>query len=184
DGLLIDQLPDGVVTGRYGPDEFLLVAPARAVADLEQAIDRLRAALADLSLQFEATERLPITVSAGLSTYPEHGTSVTTLLAAVARTLQEAKASGGDAVRVTDLEPGTPASSASFDVLQGLVHAVDTKDRYTKRHSEDVARYGVFLARRLGVDPELVASIHVAGLLHDVGKIGIPDAILRKPGRL
>ena len=184
DGLLIDQLPDGVVTGRYGPDEFLLVAPARAVADLEPAIDRLRAALADLSLQFEATERLPITISAGLSTYPEHGTSVTTLLAAVARTLQEAKASGGDAVRVTDLEPGTPASSASFDVLQGLVHAVDTKDRYTKRHSEDVARYGVFLARRLGVDPELVASIHVAGLLHDVGKIGIPDAILRKPGRL
>jgi diguanylate cyclase (GGDEF)-like protein len=184
DGLLADQLPAGVVAGRYGPDEFLFVAPARAVADLEPAIDRLRAALADLSLQFETTERLPITISAGLSTYPDHGTSVTTLLSAVARTLQEAKASGGDAVRVTDLEAGAPASSASFDVLQGLVHAVDTKDRYTKRHSEDVARYGVFLARRLGVDPELVATIHVAGLLHDVGKIGIPDAILRKPGRL
>jgi diguanylate cyclase (GGDEF)-like protein len=184
DGLLAAQLPPNVVAGRYGPDEFLLVAPAGAVAELEPAIDRVRTALADLSLEFESTERLPITISAGLSTYPEHGSSVTLLLAAAARTLQEAKASGGDAVRVTGLESSSPAATATFDVLQGLVLAVDTKDRYTKRHSEDVARYGVFLARRVGVEPELVATIHVAGLLHDVGKIGIPDGILRKPGKL
>jgi putative nucleotidyltransferase with HDIG domain len=68
--------------------------------------------------------------------------------------------------------------------LQGLVIAVDTKDRYTKRHSEDVARYAIFLATRLGLDDELVRAIRVSGLLHDVGKIGIPDRILRKPGRL
>jgi HD-GYP domain-containing protein (c-di-GMP phosphodiesterase class II) len=184
DGLLAAELPAGAVVGRYGPDEFLLIAPAGTVAQLEPAIQRVRTALVDLSLQFEATERLPITISAGLSTYPDHGSSVTTLLAAVARTLQEAKASGGDAVRVSGLESSGQAASASFDVLQGLVHAVDTKDRYTKRHSEDVARYGVFLARRIGADPELIATIHVAGLLHDVGKIGIPDAILRKPGKL
>ena len=178
------NLPNAVVVGRYGPDEFLLVAPAAAVAELEPAVDRLRTALVDLSLQFEATERLPVTISAGLATYPEHGASVTLLLAAVARTLQEAKASGGDAVRVAGLEAADQATSATFDVLQGLVHAVDTKDRYTKRHSEDVARYGVFLASRVGVAPDLVATIHVAGLLHDVGKIGIPDHILRKPGKL
>src|SRR4029077_12632796 len=71
-----------------------------------------------------------------------------------------------------------------FDVLQGLVLAVDTKDRYTKRHSEDVARYAVFLAGRIDADPDLVRTISVAGLLHDIGKIGIPDQILRKPGRL
>jgi putative nucleotidyltransferase with HDIG domain len=65
-----------------------------------------------------------------------------------------------------------------------LIFAVDTKDRYTKQHSEDVARYGVFLARRLGLDPDEVATIRVAGLLHDVGKIGVPDHILRKPGTL
>jgi diguanylate cyclase (GGDEF)-like protein len=182
--LLATQLSGSVVVGRYGPDEFLLVAPAGQVAELEPAIDRVRTALADLSLQFEATERLPVTISAGLSTYPDHGASVTLLLAAVARTVQEAKASGGDAVRVTGLDAVDQASHATFDVLQGLVHAVDTKDRYTKRHSEDVSRYGVFLAQRVGAAPELVATIHVAGLLHDVGKIGIPDQILRKPGKL
>ncbi len=74
-------------------------------------------------------------------------------------------------------------STGSFDVLQGLVIAVDTKDRYTKRHSEDVARYAVFLAERLGLDDEVRRTIHLAGLLHDVGKIGIPDTILRKPAQ-
>jgi diguanylate cyclase (GGDEF)-like protein len=183
-GLLAAHLPESVVAGRYGPDEFLIVAPSGAVAELEPAIDRVRTALVDLSLQFETTERLPITISAGLANHPDHGASVTLLLAAVAATLQEAKAGGGDAVRMTGLESPAGPSQAGFDVLQGLVHAVDTKDRYTKRHSEDVAQYGVFLAQRLGLAPELVKTIHVAGLLHDVGKIGIPDQVLRKPGKL
>jgi diguanylate cyclase (GGDEF)-like protein len=177
-------MPDAIAMGRYGPDEFLLVASAETVVDLEPAIDRLRTALADLSLQFEATERLPVTVSAGICTFPDHGASVTLLLAATARTLEEAKASGGDTVRVAGAPESSEAAAAGFDVLHGLVLAIDTKDRYTKRHSEDVARYSAFLAQRLGLDPEFVGSIHVAGLLHDVGKIGIPDPILRKPGRL
>ena len=55
--------------------------------------------------------------------------------------------SGSPAGRV-ESEP----AARTFDVFQGLIFAVDTKDRYTKRHSEDVARYGVFLAERLGLD--------------------------------
>jgi len=180
--LLKRNVPPSIVLGRYGPDEFLLVADATVVADLEPAVERLRTALVDFGLQFDATERLPVTVSAGLCTYPLHGDSVTVLLAAAAGTVAEAKASGGDAIRVAGEEVGP--STTGFDVLQGLVLAVDTKDRYTKRHSEDVARYAVFLAERVGLDPELVRSIRMAGLLHDVGKIGIPDPILRKPGKL
>ena len=183
-GKLRAALSERVVLGRYGPDEFLLIATAEAVVELEPAITRLRTALADVSLQFEATERLPITISAGLSTYPEHGSSVTVLLATLARTLEEAKASGGDTVRLAGESSSADRPESAFDVLQGLVVAVDTKDRYTKRHSEDVARYAVFLATRLGLDPDLIRTIHVAGLLHDVGKIGIPDSILRKPGKL
>jgi diguanylate cyclase (GGDEF)-like protein len=179
------HLPPGAVMGRYGPDEFLVIVRAGSVAELEPAIDRVRTDLATMSLQFEATERLPITVSAGICTFPDNGMSVTELLATAAATLHEARASGGDAVRVagTDTSLKT-ATAASFDVLQGLVFAVDAKDRYTKRHSDDVARYGVFLAERLGLEPAIVQAIHTAGLLHDVGKIGIPDVILRKPARL
>ena len=99
-------------------------------------------------------------------------------------TLEEAKASGGNAIRVAGRSPRRTRASRSFDVLQGLVLAVDTKDRYTKRHSEDVARYASSSAEQLGLDAELLETIQVAGLLHDVGKIGIPDDILRKPGKL
>jgi diguanylate cyclase (GGDEF)-like protein len=182
------QLPAAVVLGRYGPDEFLAIAPAADVVRLEPAIEALRNALADLSLQFESTERLPLTVSAGLCTFPIHGRSVTTLLAAAAHVHDEAKASAGDPVRVAETDETAteagPVAASGFDVLHGLVIAIDTKDRYTKRHSEDVSRYGVYLASRVGLGPELVETIRVAGLLHDVGKIGIPDHVLRKPGKL
>jgi len=182
--LLAAELPPAVVRGRYGPDELLLIAPPELVADLGPRVDRVRKALAGMTLQFETTERLPVTISAGLCTYPEHGASVTAILSTAALALEEAKASGGDAVRVAGTTDAPAVDRTGFDVLQGLVLAVDTKDRYTKRHSEDVARYAVFLAEQLGLDPEIIRSIKTAGLLHDVGKIGIPDSILRKPGRL
>jgi diguanylate cyclase (GGDEF)-like protein len=182
--LLRRSLPADVAFGRYGPDELLVVAPAGSVASMIDVLQRLRSMLVDHSLQFDASERLPLTVSAGVCLYPDHADSVTALLTAMAMTLQEAKASGGDAVRVAGQASANPAETRTFDVFQGLIFAVDTKDRYTKQHSEDVARYGVFLARRLGLHEELVETIRVAGLLHDVGKIGIPDGILRKPGKL
>jgi diguanylate cyclase (GGDEF)-like protein len=182
---LAAQLVEGMEMGRYGPDEFLLIASRNAVAQLEPVVDRLRNGLVDQSLRFAETERLPITVSAGLATFPDHANSVTALLAVAARVLEEAKASGGDTVRnASEAAAGDSQASTSFDILQGLVIAVDTKDRYTKRHSEDVARYATFLARRLGLPADEIATLNVAGLLHDIGKIGIPDHILRKPGRL
>jgi diguanylate cyclase (GGDEF)-like protein/putative nucleotidyltransferase with HDIG domain len=173
-----------MVLGRYGPDEFLVIAPARDIADLAPLIQRVRNELVDESLTFGAGERLPITISAGIVDSNEKADSMTDLLALASVVLAEAKASGGDAVRTAADHEEAAGTTRSFDVLQGLVIAVDTKDRYTKRHSEDVARYAAFLAEQMGLDPDFQATTRVAGLLHDVGKIGIPDSILRKPGRL
>ena len=178
------EIPATMACGRYGPDEFLIIAPADAVSELRPILDRLRSGLADGALQFDASERLPLTVSAGICAYPEHADSVTGLLTTVAVTLQEARASGGDAIRFAGRDTEVSGERQTFDVFQGLILAVDTKDRYTKRHSEDVARYAVFLGRRLGLDEETIRILRVTGLLHDIGKIGIPDHILRKPGKL
>jgi len=179
-----EHLPDGVTLGRYGPDEFLLVATGPAVAVLEATVERVTHALRGVAVEFDGGERLPVTVSGALCRFPDHGHSVTDLLATVASTLQEAKAGGGDRVVVADDEVQEGPALNSFDVFQGLILAIDGKDRYTKRHSEDVARYGEFLGRRLGLDDDTLRTLRVAGLLHDVGKIGIPDAVLRKAGRL
>jgi diguanylate cyclase (GGDEF)-like protein len=182
--LLQRHAPATALVGRYGPDEFLVVASPRDTGLLERAMEDVRSALAELAPQFEGSERLPVTVSVGIALYPLNGASVTPLLTAAAEALDEAKAGGGDAVRVAEVYTGEHTQVNTFDVLQGLVIAVDTKDKYTRRHSEDVARYGDFLARELGLDAETRRAVHTAGLLHDVGKIGIPDVILRKPGKL
>ena len=171
--------------GRYGPDEFLVISRPGGARELEPAIRRLRERLESVSVKFGNSERLPVTVSVGIAHFPFHANALTELLTAATIALGEAKASGGDAIRVAGAwveDPGTERTS--FDILQGLVVAVDTKDRYTKRHSEDVARYALFLADQLEVDGTLRETLRVAGLLHDVGKIGIPDEILRKPGKL
>jgi HD-GYP domain-containing protein (c-di-GMP phosphodiesterase class II) len=68
--------------------------------------------------------------------------------------------------------------------IRALAQAIDAKDPYTRGHSVRVNRYSVLLARQLGMSDEQIADIHVASLMHDVGKIGIHDKILQKPGKL
>ena len=68
--------------------------------------------------------------------------------------------------------------------IQALAAAIDEKDAYTRGHSERVRRYAVVIARRLGLSPAEVRNVEIGALLHDVGKIGIEDRILNKPGPL
>ncbi|MEP7082274.1 MAG: diguanylate cyclase [Chloroflexota bacterium] len=183
--LVADLEANGGDAARYGPDEFVVVYPDVSLADVQRMVKGLQASLRQVALRMpDSEEELPVSVSIGVAAFPEHAASVTDLLSEASVALAEAKASGGDSVAIARRDDKEKVTAGSFDVLQGLVIAVDTKDRYTKRHSEDVARYAVFLARQLGLDDEMLDMIHLAGLLHDIGKIGIPDALLRKPGKL
>ena len=82
------------------------------------------------------------------------------------------------------IETFSQAKRASLDSVRALARAVEAKDPYTRRHSEHVAHYAVHFARALGLEGPMIERIRVASLLHDVGKIGVPDHILTKPGRL
>ncbi len=68
--------------------------------------------------------------------------------------------------------------------IRALAEAVDAKDAYTRGHSERVGVYASKLGRELGLPREVIERIYISGLLHDVGKIGIPDRIITKPDRL
>ena len=74
--------------------------------------------------------------------------------------------------------------SLSLHVVQTLAEAIDAKDRYTNGHSSRVAAYSREIARRYGYTVKHQEEIYMMGLLHDVGKIGIPNAVINKPGKL
>jgi HD-GYP domain-containing protein (c-di-GMP phosphodiesterase class II) len=71
-----------------------------------------------------------------------------------------------------------------FGVIRALTAAIDAKDPYTSGHSERVARIAVRLGEELGMSPNQRGDLYLMGLLHDVGKIGVDDAVLKKPGPL
>src|SRR5579872_3548210 len=86
---------------------------------------------------------------------------------------------------VFDLRKAAQENKALFlSSIQMLAGAVDEKDPYTKGHSDRVTRYSVIIAKEMGLSDEEVEKIRISAQLHDVGKIGIEDRILKKPGAL
>lgn len=86
-----------------------------------------------------------------------------------------------------DLDLGLAENQESRLVIQtieAIIAAIDAKDHYTRNHSKSVSSYSIILARKMGLPVEVVEKVRVGSLLHDVGKIGISDAILKKPAKL
>lgn len=70
------------------------------------------------------------------------------------------------------------------DIIESLIKALEAKDMYTKGHSDRVAKMAEDMCNHLGIRGRLMETIHIAAHLHDIGKIGVPDGILNKSGRL
>ena len=68
--------------------------------------------------------------------------------------------------------------------IQSLAEALEVKDRYTRGHSIRVSQYSVVIARGLGLEPDVVREIELGGHVHDIGKIGVRESVLNKPGKL
>ena len=76
------------------------------------------------------------------------------------------------------------AKDLLFGVIRALTAAIDAKDPYTSGHSERVARIAVRIGQELGMPANEQGDLYLMGLLHDVGKIGVEDIVLKKPGKL
>ena len=76
------------------------------------------------------------------------------------------------------------SNSHLLDVVTSLANTIDAKDTYTKGHSTFVSRYSEALARAIGLPENEVQRIRLGAMLHDIGKIGIPENVLRKPSKL
>ncbi len=176
--------PEALIA-RFGGDEFAALLPgaddARASA-LTAVLEAAADALHYYPPGYQSP--LPLSFSVGRAALPGDGLSRAALLDAAQARLQVAKSGGEADGEAESLRRSMACSVGGFTMLDALVTAVDNKDRYTRRHSEDVLSYSLQIARALGLSAPAQHDIEVAALLHDVGKIGVPDHILRKPGRL
>jgi diguanylate cyclase (GGDEF)-like protein len=179
------------ICGRVGGDEFMAAFVRLDAASTQRVVARLRAKVA--SIDINASERA-ITVSAGIAEFPRHTKVQEELLHLADGAMYWAKLDGKDrsSIYSPDFDLAlSPEEAAERNLRAGLVNtvhalakAVDAKDGYTHSHSQRVAIYATILAERLRLDPARIEKIRTAGVLHDVGKIGISDSILLKPGPL
>jgi len=88
------------------------------------------------------------------------------------------------AIAIDNARLYTDLSELFKSSIRALINAVEAKDKYTRGHTERVTEYSVIIAKELGLLPAEIERIELSGLLHDIGKIGIPDRILLKPGKL
>jgi diguanylate cyclase (GGDEF)-like protein len=174
---------------RSGGEEFTLLLPGASEHDAYLVAERLRTAV---ERDF-GKDPVPLTFSFGVATYPEHGRSAEAVIEAADQALYAAKALGRNRTVIFNREisavfapepGGRGVDETHLATLLSLAEALDLRDTGTAEHSRTVGRYCGLIARELELSSERVKRIEVAGILHDIGKIGLPDAILQKPGRL
>ncbi len=185
-GVLRSVCRAGDVLARFGGDEFALLIPdvgPDAPADGVRA--RLAAALGDVRYRPPGSDSaVPLGLSVGVALFPAEAPTRLAVMQIADERLLRAKSGAGGEGEARRVRAALSRAVEGFSMLDALVTAVDTKDRYTRRHSEDVMAHGLKIARRLGLAEADRHTVAVAALLHDVGKIGVPDQILRKPARL
>jgi len=193
------------VLARYGGDEFVILMPETTSKNASEIVERVRRRISKLQI----SEDLSITISSGIAQSSEDDPiSSRELFRRADAALYEAKNAGRDRFVIWDksisIEPGdkdvdiekikrlqrriaglSEKSEMMFiQSIAGLVRALEAKDPYSKKHSENVTDCAVKIARKMCLGPGLTKVIRNAAMIHDIGKIGIPDSILSKPGRL
>jgi len=175
---------------RLGGDEFALLLPGYA----ESAALTAASSVVERISALELDQIGPVTVSAGVAISPQHATERDELIRLADSALYWAKEYGKNRVRgyrpdVIELAElkrlaSGPDRAARFRAAASLARAVDARDVYTGSHSQRVAELAARTARRLGLADEEVELTRLAASLHDLGKLAIPEEILRKPGPL
>jgi diguanylate cyclase (GGDEF)-like protein/putative nucleotidyltransferase with HDIG domain len=172
---------------RLGGEEFALVLPATDARGALTIAERVRARMAS----FFADDLPELRVSIGIATSGEHGDTAQALLFSADKALYAAKRLGRDRCitfeaelieRLVGARPEGESDLVAAVVL--LAETLDMRDAGIARHSQTVGHYTDLIARELGWEPRRVERMRIAGVLHDVGKIGVSDATLRKAGPL
>lgn len=169
------------MAARSQGDEFVILLTETAADGAKQCVERIL-------LELEATATGPVScvsASAGVASW-QRGQSAEELLEVARRGVDHARADGGGRAIISSPyvdDPGVEGDSRR-DAIVGLATTLLERDRYTGDHSEAVVELTTRVARALALNQDEVDRVETAALLHDIGKVGIPDSILHKDGPL
>jgi diguanylate cyclase (GGDEF)-like protein/putative nucleotidyltransferase with HDIG domain len=179
------------IGGRYGGDEFAVLLKGTAGEDARVVGERIRS-----RLEARMNEKgITLTCSVGVACWRIDGVGRTSIIQAADKAVYAAKKAGRNRVfmasEIDTIESAQPDTmlnvgnnTAIDSIVFSLASTVDARDHYTFGHSKMVSKYAAELAKALGYDRGGVRRIRAASLLHDIGKINLPDSILSKRGPL
>ena len=176
---------------RVGGEEFAILAPDTDEHGAYIVAERLRTAVES---EFADADLGPLTVSFGIVSFPVHGQTAEALLQAGDQALYAAKRLGRNRSVISSAEvPGILARTSrparddahvDLGTLLTLAEALDVRDSGSFTHCRRVGRYAELIAREMGLPPDAVERVRLAGILHDVGRVGMPDELVSKTGPL
>jgi len=192
-GRLTSSVRDIDLCARFGGDQFAVILPHTLHKGGIDAAERLRQMVASVSFLAPEGTGARVTATVGVAYYPTDGDTPALLVGEAKLAVGFAKSLGGNQIQ---LAQGLPEPTANMNnvfhlsgssraaVVRSLAAAVDVRDRYTHSHSQFVSELAAATARRVGLPEVEVERVQVGALLHDVGKIGVPDTVLSKQSAL
>lgn len=195
-GIIQKHVAEKGYAARYSGKEFAAALPECGIKQAKEIAEAIRGEILALNSRGEEALMKSLTVSCGICAIPDSANNVKQLVENADMAVFSVKQKGKNGVMVYDFtahstmdegqQPKTnrKAYSTYRSTIYALTAAIDTKDHYTFSHSNHVAEYAGELAREYGMSEDFVELVKEAGLLHDIGKIGIPEQILNKTDRL
>lgn len=188
--IFMNETKEQGIVCRYGGDEFAILLPDANSESILSVIEHIRKSF-DKMTHLEEYFTLPnkVTLSAGYSIYPYLARDKDALIMQSDSALYQAKNMGRNNVQLyrdifEDIKFFFDSDEQLFGGLRVLLGTVSAKDKYTLGHSERVMDYAVMIARAIGLGGERIRLLKIAALLHDIGKVEIPESVLNKTGPL
>ncbi len=170
---------------RYGGEEFAVILPEARLDDAYKVAERIRKTIESKT----SSRAMPITTSLGVGNWPNDGVMKEEVIGLADAALYRAKQTGRNRTCLSSdvLKPDSSligieleARPRALSIIYALAATVDAKDSYTYGHSRKVSEYAVAVAEKLDMEQGKMATVRAASLLHDIGKVGVPDSILNK----
>jgi diguanylate cyclase (GGDEF)-like protein/putative nucleotidyltransferase with HDIG domain len=190
--IMKDEIKDNGMVFRYGGEEFAIILWDYTSEEAFVEAEIIRNKVSKSSKLQQYIDYFPITISIGISSYPNHALDAASLIQKADIAMYYSKQNGRNQCTtyrsdLNDFFKNSKEFSKKelvMDSALSLSEAVDAKDDYTGKHSKMVSKYSILIAEKLNFTEEEKNILRIGALLHDCGKIGIPDNIISKPEKL